>query len=146
VPDVTQRTLIADTLLEIDERLRTSQPSPAVRELRMRHGSLNRVVRGWLHVPPHDAQIAAMLECVLELRGQVARTCASPFGVEASAAARRSTRPPARSPATARASATQQRTTRPPPRRDPSMRTTRPPPVARSSDVPPSVPPSSRRG
>ncbi|HEY3817008.1 MAG TPA: hypothetical protein VGL81_07555 [Polyangiaceae bacterium] len=146
MPDVTQRTVIEETLIEIDERLRTSLPSPAVRELRVRHGSLNRVVRGWLHVPPHDAQISAMLECVLELRGQVARACAPAFSGEPSAPARRSTRPAPRSAANARASATQARTTRPPPRRDASMRTTRPPPVARSSDVPPSVPPSSRRG
>jgi hypothetical protein len=122
-------------LIEIDERLRASVPGAAVRELRVRHGSLHRVVRGWIHVPPHDAQIAAMLECVLELRGQVARACAPPSPPPK---VRRSTRPPPRNSAAARASATQARTTRPPPRRDASMRTTRPPPVPRPSDVPPS--------
>lgn len=140
MPDVTQRTLIEDTLIEIDEHLRTSVPSPAARELRVRHASLYRVVRGWIHVPPHDAQIAAMLECVLELRGQVARACAPPFSGEASALVRRSSRPPPRSASAARASASQSRTTRPAPRRDASMRTTRPP--ARPSEAPPS---SSRR-
>jgi hypothetical protein len=141
VPDVTQRTVIEDTLRAIDERLRSTAPSPAVRELRVRHGSLHRVVRGWLHVPPHDAQVAAMLECVLELRGQVFRACPAAPGTDVPPA-RRSTRPVPRAPAAARASASQARTTRPPPRRDASMRTTRPPPLPRGSDVPP----SSRRG
>ncbi|MGD0524138.1 MAG: hypothetical protein ABSE49_03275 [Polyangiaceae bacterium] len=142
MPDVTQRTMIEDVLAEIDERLRRSNPGAAVRELRVRHGSLYRVVRGWIHVPPHDAQIAAMLECVLELRGQVLRACGPTTPGEPSPAVRRSTRPPPRSAAAARASAAQARTTRPPPRRDASARTTRPPPVLRPSDVPP----SSRRG
>jgi hypothetical protein len=142
VPDVTQRTVIEDALTEIDERLRTSAPSPAVRELRVRHGSLHRVVRGWIHAPPHDAQIAAMLECVLELRGQMARACAAPLAGEASSMVRWTTRPPPRSAAAARASATQARTTRPPPRRDASSRTTRPPAAARAPDAPPST----RRG
>ena len=139
--DVTQRTVIEEALVEIDEALRAGAPSAAIRELRVRHGALHRVVRGWTHAPPHDAQIAAMLECVLELRGQVVR--ASPPAREVSAMVRKSTRPPPRSSAAARASASQARTTRPPPRRDASMRTTRPPPVPRRAS---DGPPSSRRG
>ena len=139
--DVTQRTVIEEALVEIDDALRSAAPGAAVRELRVRHGALHRVVRGWVHLPPHDAQIAAMLECVLELRGQVVK--ASPPAREVSAMLRKSTRPPPRTSAAARASATQARTTRPPPRRDASMRTTRPPPLARRSSE---VPPSSRRG
>jgi hypothetical protein len=131
--DVTRRGVIEDALEEIDEALRSGPPGPAIRELRVRQGALFRVVRGWIHLPPHDAQIAAMLECVLELRAQVLRV--SVPSRDPPVIVRRGSRPPPRS-AAARASASQARTTKPPPRRDASMRTTRPPPA----------PPSSRRG
>jgi hypothetical protein len=115
------------TLLEIDEALRSAPPGPAARELRVRLGGLSRVVRGWVHVPPHDTQVSAMLECVLELRGQVARAC----GAVSPVVSRRSSRPP-------KALVPAVRTTRPPPRRDTSTRTTRPPPTKGGSQGPPS--------
>jgi hypothetical protein len=122
--DVTQLTRIEEALRACDEQLRSAPPSPAVRELRVRQGALARVVRGWAHVPPHDAQVAAMLECALELRALVGRM-----------AARRSTRPPGRGQ---HARPLHARTTRPPPRREAAVRTTRPPPPASRSDAPPS--------
>ncbi|HEX8796412.1 MAG TPA: hypothetical protein VF765_35920 [Polyangiaceae bacterium] len=112
--DVTQRSVIEQHIEELDTWLRAATPSPAVRELRVRHMTLARVVRAWVHQPPHDAQIAAMLECVLELRTQVQRSCPPP--PPDAPAPRHASRPPAR-----------YRTTRPPPRRD-GIRTTRPPP------------------
>src|SRR5579883_1489045 len=114
---------IEQVLTETEALLRAATPSPAVRELRVRQGMLLRVVRGWIHIPPHDAQIAAMLECVLDLRASVVRTCAATDGSLASVA-RRTTRP-AMARVTARPAQT--RTTRPPPRRE-ATRTTRPPP------------------
>jgi hypothetical protein len=124
LPDVLARTVIDDALNEIEALLRGVPTSPAIRELRVRHGGLSRVVRGWMQVPAHESQIAAMLDCVLELHGQVLRTCALGH-------------PTSPSPSRTHPSALHIRTTRPPPRRDPSMRTTRPPP-ARHSDTPPS--------
>jgi hypothetical protein len=124
VADITRRA-IDEALAEAEERLRIATPSPAVRELRVRLGTLSRVVRGWDHVPPHDAQIAAMLECALDLRAVVERACEPR---EPAASARRASRPP-RTPSARPATA---RTTRPPPRRDASMRTTRPPPRRRA--------------
>jgi hypothetical protein len=73
VADPRQLALIDETLGECEGILRGVVASPASRELRVRHATLQRVVRGWVHIPPHDAQLAAMLECVLELRGQVGR-------------------------------------------------------------------------
>lgn len=113
--DVTQRSLIEQHIDELDGWLRAATPSPAVRELRVRHSALARVVRGWVHVPPHEAQIAAMLECVLELRAQVVRSCPRP-PPDAPGPRRRTSHPPARF-----------KTTRPPPARE-TTRTTRPPP------------------
>jgi len=110
--------LIEQYIEELDGRLRAAPPSPAVRELRVRHSTLARVVRSWVHQPPHDAQIAAMLECVLELRTLVQRSCPPP--APDAPVARRTSRPPAR-----------YKTTRPPPKRE-TTRTTRPPP--KSSD------------
>jgi hypothetical protein len=126
LPDVLARTVIDDALNEIEALLRGVPPSPAIRELRVRHAGLSRVVRGWVHVPAHEAQLAAMLDCVLELHSQVLR-----------ASVLRD--PPSRLSGT-HPSAPHIRTTRPPPRRDPSMRTTRPPPACLSD-----APPSSRR-
>ena len=109
---VTQRKVIEDDLLEIDARLRAAAPGPALRELRVRHGALSRVVMSWSNVGPHDAQIAAMLECVLELRTLVLRACGP--GEAGKSMQVRTTRPPPR-----RAAAAAARTTRPPPRQRP---------------------------
>ena len=127
--DPSRRKVISDHLAEIGMRLRASTAGPALRELRVRHGALARVVSSWDHVPPHDAQIAAMLECVLELRGLVLRSC-EPAETLRPAGAKAGVR------------SAQVRTTRPPPRKAAAAMTTRPPPARRAQG---SAPPSSRR-
>jgi hypothetical protein len=141
VGEVTQRTVIEQALDEVDAALRSASPSPAVRELRVRHLMLRRVVQGWAHAVPHDPQIAAMLECALDLQGQVLRVCAASPAPPA-VAPRIPSRPPSLRAIPARplpARPTHAMTTRPPPRRDAQMRTTRPP--GRRSVPPPSRPP-----
>src|SRR5262249_43086281 len=90
---------------------------------------LLRVVRAWQFTPPHAGQVSAMLECVLELSGQVSRECGK-LGIVASLR-----KTPAGRPANAK-------TTRPPPRgRDSSRHSTWPPPPkearGRRSSAPP---------
>jgi len=144
--------MIEATIAELDDVLQGASPSVAVRELRVRHGALARVVRGWGKLGPHDAQLAAMLECVIELRDAVKKTC-PPRPRDTAAAVAKAARPTARVLA-ARA----YKTTKPPPRR-PAIKSTKPPPHARAanaaragSGAPPSSrpdrssPPSSRRG
>jgi hypothetical protein len=131
VADVTRRTQIDEALAEADAHLCAAIPGPAVRELRVRLGMLTRVVRGWVNVAPHDAQVAAMLECALDLLAMVQRAC--PLA-EAAPPSRRSSRPASRPQSLRPAHA---RTTRPAPRREASLRTTRPPP-RRAPDGPPS--------
>jgi hypothetical protein len=139
--DPHQRKVIEDTILEIDEVLRAAAASPAVRELRVRHGALARVVRAWGPVgsaAPHAAQLGAMMECVLELRAAALKACPQRAR---EAGGHGGSRPPARP--TARALPVKHmKTTRPPPRRSAANRSTRPPARARAG----SVPPSSRRG
>ena len=84
--DVTPRAVIEETLEEIDARLREGAPGAAMREVRVRHDGLSRVVRRWVHVPPHSAQVSAMLECVLELRAQLLRVYGSASAKERSSA------------------------------------------------------------
>jgi len=138
VADPPQRKVIEDTIVEIDEVLRAAAASPAVRELRVRHGALARVVRTWGHPGPHAAQLGAMMECVLELRAAVLKACPARAR---EASGHGASRPPARP--TARALPVKHmKTTRPPPRRSAANRSTRPPARAGVG----SVPPSSRRG
>jgi hypothetical protein len=132
------RELVEQTILEIDELLRAAPPGAAVRELRVRHGALARVVRGWSVAGPHAAQLGAMQECLLELRAAVLKACpARPQARGASHPPHPALRPTARA-----LPAKHMKTTRPPPRRVSASRSTRPP--ARRSQG--SVPPSSRRG
>jgi hypothetical protein len=130
VADLQQRQIIEQTILDLDEILRAAPPSPAVRELRVRHGALARVVRGWSDAGPHAAQLGAMQECVLELRAAVLKACPPRQPHQA-------LRPTARA-----LPAKHMKTTRPPPRRVNASRSTRPP----ARPAPGSVPPSSRRG
>jgi hypothetical protein len=109
-------------LFECGEWLRSATPSPSVREFRLRHGALVRVVGGWHAHPPHAAQVAAMLECAQELHAVVARARRS-SSFEAS---RVGSRPPARKSTAMKRPV--QPTSRPPARRDPKTLTTRPPP------------------
>ncbi len=137
---IEQIVAIDEALAEADILLRSMATGPGVRELLVRHGSLSRVVKAWGAAPPHEAQLAAMLECVTELLGSVRRVCL----VE----------PPHR-PAfqrfqTARAVAAARKTSPPPGalrNSDPRTRSTRPPPARRrNSQAPPSQPPPSSRG
>jgi hypothetical protein len=122
------------TLDDCSELLADAAPSPAVRELRVRHGALARVVRGWRVMPPHAAQLAAMLECALELRGMVVRACTPPTRDPTTLPGIGPTsRPPARSSSRPRRPMSAQRSTLPPPR-DMSMPTTKPPPRRRKRD------------
>jgi hypothetical protein len=83
---------IDETLFESGDWLRAASPGPAVRELRVRHGALVRVVGSWKTAPPHPDQLAAMLECVSELCGAIVRAC-NPSAGDASALMRRTGRP-----------------------------------------------------
>jgi hypothetical protein len=128
---------IDEALAEAEILLRSVVPGPGIRELLVRHGSLSRVVKGWGAAPPHEAQVAAMLECVTELLGSVKRLCAlSPTN-----------RPAFQRLQTARAIAAARKTNPPPPHHvDPRTRSTRPPPPRRrNSQAPPSQPPPSSR-
>jgi hypothetical protein len=122
------------TLDECHELLAAAAPSPAVRELRVRHAALARVVGGWRVMPPHSAQLAAMLECALELRGLVVRACAQPSAREPTTlpGIGPTSRPPPRSSSWPRRTSAQGATR--PPARDMSMKTTRPPPRRRKGD------------
>jgi hypothetical protein len=122
------------TLDDCGELLDAAAPSPAVRELRVRHGALARVVGGWRVMPPHAAQLAAMLECALELRGMVVRACTLPPTRDPTTlpGIGPPSRPPARSSSRPRRTSAQ-RSTLPPPR-DMSMPTTKPPPRRRKGD------------
>ena len=84
---------IEETLFESGDWLRTAQPGPAVRELRVRYGALVRVVGTWATAPPHPDQLAAMLECVNDLCTVITRTC-GPAARNASKPGRRTARPP----------------------------------------------------
>jgi hypothetical protein len=124
------------TLNECRDLLAAAPPGPAVRELRVRHGALARVTGGWRVNPPHPAQLAAMLECTMDLRAMVVRVCKLPPPGEPTTlpglGPRHSSRPPPRSSSWPRRVPGAQRSTRPPPR-DMSTRTTRPPPPRRRS-------------
>jgi hypothetical protein len=129
---------IEQAIAELDEILREAPSGPAVRELRVRHGALARVVRSWGQPGPHAAQLGAMQECMIELRGAVLKACpVRPRGASSPTVPAPKTRPTARSP-----QVKQMKTTRPPPRRASASRSTRPP--ARSTGS--GAPPSSRRG
>jgi hypothetical protein len=123
------------TLDECGELLAAAAPSPAVRELRVRHGALARVVAGWRVMPPHSAQLAAMLECALDLRGMVVRACTLPPTRDPTTlpGIGPASRPPSRSSSWPRRTASAQRSTLPPPR-DMAMATTKPPPRRRKRD------------
>ncbi|MGO9835461.1 MAG: hypothetical protein ACLP1X_14705 [Polyangiaceae bacterium] len=83
---------IEEALFESGDWLRTAQPGPAVRELRVRYGALLRVVGTWATAPPHADQLAAMLECVNDLCAAIARTC-GPVARNPSKLGRRTGRP-----------------------------------------------------
>jgi hypothetical protein len=95
-----QLTAMEEMLVVCGERLRFAAPNAAVRELRVRYWALARVVRRWFFSPPHAAQIAAMLECVLELNSRVQQECGCEGRVAVPRAAdhrplhTRTTRPP----------------------------------------------------
>src|SRR5580693_4459683 len=90
--DPRQLEQIEEALLESGDWLRTAAPGPAVRELRVRYGSLSRVVGSWKMAPPHPDRLAAMLECVSDLCGAIVRTC-DPSPRDAVKLARRTARP-----------------------------------------------------
>ena len=137
--------MIETTLAELDEVLRAASPGVAVRELRVRHAALARVVRGWALAEPYTAQLAAMRECVAELRDAVKKAC--PQGPrEAAAGSGGASRPPARPTRRAIPVKSPMKSSGPPPRRSSGgagLTTTRPPP---RRDAGGSSPPSSRRG
>jgi len=127
---------IEQAIAELDEILRAASSGPAVRELRVRHGALARVVRSWGKPGPHAAQLGAMQECILELRTAVLKACPGrPRGASSPTVPSPQARPTARSP-----QVKHMKTTRPPPRRASANRSTRPPPRSTGG------PPSSRRG
>ena len=132
------RQIIEQAIAELDEILRAAPSGPAVRELRVRHGALARVVRSWGHPGPHAAQLGAMQECMIELRSAVHKACPPRLrGASSPTVPSPQTRPTARS-----LPAKHMKTTRPPPRRASANRSTRPPPRKAGSGTPP----SSRRG
>jgi len=140
-----RRKFIEEAIAEIDEILRTAAPSPAVRELRVRHGSLARVVHGWGDTGPHAAQLTAMQECMVELRVAVLKAC-PPRPRETAAAPAAPAAPAPQARPTARALPVRHmKTTRPPPRRASKNRSTRPPPGTTGANGG-GGPPSSRRG
>jgi hypothetical protein len=135
--DDSKQAAIELVLLECDEWLRGLPPSPAVRELRVRVGTLARVVSGWQVHTPHAAQLVAMLECALEIRNLVARACAPavadtlPPGapVDPPVSQARSRPPAVRSTVWPRRGLRSSR----PPSRDAASRSTRPPARRRKS-------------
>jgi hypothetical protein len=62
---------LEETLTAILETLRARRPSPFTRELLTEAERYQRVISGWIHRAPADAQRAAMFDCVLELRARV---------------------------------------------------------------------------
>jgi hypothetical protein len=65
------RTIVIESLNEALRQLETLKDSPRTRELRARANGYARATQGWTTVRPTDAQLAAMLACVVELHNGI---------------------------------------------------------------------------
>jgi hypothetical protein len=64
--------VIVDTLVATIDLLTRAQSSPLTRELRAQAYSYEQAVKHWSTVPPHAAQLDAMLDLVAELHARAA--------------------------------------------------------------------------